>query len=41
MYRDALKGKDVIEFTEYVENQYMKDINPLDDLYLHEVKYST
>lgn len=38
MYRDALKGKDVTELTEYVESQYVKDINPLDDLYLHEVK---
>lgn len=38
MYRDALKDKDVTELTEYVESQYVKDINPLDDLYLHEVK---
>lgn len=38
MCRDALKGKDVTELTEYVESQYVKDINPLEDLYLHEVK---
>lgn len=38
MYRDILKGKDVIEFTEYVENQHVKEVNPLDDLYQQEVK---
>lgn len=38
MYRDALKGKGVTELTEYVESQYVKDINPLDDLYQQEVK---
>lgn len=29
MYREYQRDKSVVEFTEYVENQYIKEINPL------------